>query len=158
MPGERAESVFLEGWYPGLFALDAGDPFDRTFWDRVIQVRMALGPQLERFRAERNSSLDAELDLYCDDALLGPLSRLGDELRFALITSYARLHPIAERPADAVDTELEGLAVRVSPSAHPKCVRCWHHREDVGSHADHPDLCGRCVDNVQGDGEVREFA
>jgi isoleucyl-tRNA synthetase len=158
MPGERSESVFLDSWYSGLFALDPGDPFDRDFWDRVVQVRMALGPELERFRAERNSSLDAELDLYCDDDLLGMLQRLGDELRFALITSYARLHPIAERPAEAVETELQGLAVRVIRSAYPKCVRCWHHREDVGSHADHPELCGRCVDNVQGDGEMRKFA
>jgi isoleucyl-tRNA synthetase len=37
-------------------------------------------------------------------------------------------------------------------------MRCWHHRDDVGSSGEHPDLCGRCVDNVAGTGEVRRFA
>jgi isoleucyl-tRNA synthetase len=46
----------------------------------------------------------------------------------------------------------------VAPSVHAKCVRCWHYREDVGANADHPELCGRCVDNVAGDGEQRRFA
>jgi isoleucyl-tRNA synthetase len=65
---------------------------------------------------------------------------------------------MAERPDTAAATDLPGLAVRVSPSTHAKCVRCWHHRADVGTHADHPELCGRCVDNVAGPGEIRRFA
>jgi isoleucyl-tRNA synthetase len=28
----------------------------------------------------------------------------------------------------------------------PKCERCWRHRSEVGSHAEHPTLCGRCVE------------
>jgi isoleucyl-tRNA synthetase len=71
---------------------------------------------------------------------------------------------IGEAPADAVLTELEGANVWVSAevSAAPKCVRCWHHREDVGSHPEHPELCGRCVENVaafegQGAGENRRW-
>jgi isoleucyl-tRNA synthetase len=28
----------------------------------------------------------------------------------------------------------------------------------VGQHAEHEDLCGRCVENVNGAGEAREFA
>jgi isoleucyl-tRNA synthetase len=27
-----------------------------------------------------------------------------------------------------------------------KCERCWRHRDEVGSHAEHPTLCGRCVE------------
>ena len=107
------------------------------------------------------SSLDAETDIYCDDGLGAALGRLEDELHFVLITSYARLHPLEERPAGAPLTTLgEGgrLAVVVAPSAHPKCVRCWHHREDVGSHPDHPQICARCVENVAGDGEPRGHA
>jgi isoleucyl-tRNA synthetase len=48
--------------------------------------------------------------------------------------------------------------VTVTKSAHAKCSRCWHHREDVGANAEHPELCGRCVSNVAGDGEQRSFA
>jgi isoleucyl-tRNA synthetase len=75
-----------------------------------------------------------------------------------LITSEARVHPLGERPADAVDTELNGLSLRVTASTHAKCVRCWHHRADVGTDAEHPELCGRCVENVAGTGETRRFA
>jgi isoleucyl-tRNA synthetase len=94
--------------------------------------------------------------------LFADLERLGDELRFVLITSYARIHPLADRPADAVDVVVgdgdRRLALRVSASAYAKCVRCWHQRADVGNHAEHPQLCGRCVENVTGSGEQRQFA
>jgi isoleucyl-tRNA synthetase len=160
LPGERSGSVFLQTWYQGLFALDPGAPFDRDFWERVLEVRIQVSKHLEEARQGRTigSSLDAELDLYCEPALAETLSRLGDELRFALITSYARVQPLADRPADARETELAGLAVRVTPSAHAKCVRCWHHREDVGSIPGHPELCGRCRDNISGTGERRRYA
>ncbi len=160
IPGERAETVFTESWYDGLFALDAGDPLDRGFWDRVIAARAAVGPALETARqaGRIGASLDAELELYGADELLETLGRLGDELRFALIVSDVRLHPLAARPDDASDTELDGLAVRVIACEHTKCVRCWHHRADVGVNSEHPELCGRCVENVAGGGERRRFA
>ncbi len=160
IPGDRGRTVFTETWYGGLFPLPESDPFDRGFWERVLAVRVAVGPALEAARKADliGSGLDAEIALYCDDGLYGLLTRLGDELRFVLITSQVRLHPIAERPDTAVDTELDGLAVRVTPSRHPKCVRCWHHRADVGAQAEHPELCGRCVTNVAGPGETRRFS
>jgi isoleucyl-tRNA synthetase len=81
-------------------------------------------------------------------------------LRFVLITSYARVHDIAARPDAAVKADVPGLQLwlRVTPSAHAKCVRCWHHREDVGGNPEHPELCGRCVENVAGEGEQRRYA
>ncbi|MDN4705321.1 zinc finger domain-containing protein [Vibrio parahaemolyticus] len=39
-----------------------------------------------------------------------------------------------------------------------KCDRCWHHTPDVGTIAGHEKICGRCVSNVDGEGEVRKFA
>jgi isoleucyl-tRNA synthetase len=158
IPGERGESIFLEGWYEKLFGLDEGDRFDRAYWQRVIEVRNAVGKSLESFRAAGNSSLDAEIDLYCSDELKGLLERLEDELRFVLITSDARVLPLAEKPTELQESLLAGLAVQVRSSAHGKCVRCWHHRADVGANAEHPELCGRCVENVEGGGEPRRFA
>jgi isoleucyl-tRNA synthetase len=95
--------------------------------------------------------------LYCADDLLQRLSRLQNELRFVLIVSTATLKPLAEG-ADAAATEIEGLRLSVVPSANPKCSRCWHHRADVGINAAHPEICGRCVDNIEGDGEQRLYA
>ena len=82
---------------------------------------------------------------------------MGDELRFVFITSGARVHPYTDKPGDALDIG-ESLAILVKKSAHQKCVRCWHHREDVAASAEHPELCGRCVENVAGVGEKRIFA
>ncbi|NCA70152.1 MAG: isoleucine--tRNA ligase [Sphingobacteriia bacterium] len=160
LPGQRDATVFVATWYEGLFALDADDPMDANFWSEVIAVRLAIGPALERARkaGEIGSGLDAELDLYCDDPLLTRLERLEDELRFALLTSGVRLHPASACPAAATATERPGLAVLVTPSGHAKCVRCWHHRADVGTHPEHPALCGRCVENVTGLGETRRYA
>jgi isoleucyl-tRNA synthetase len=160
IPGERGETVFVETWYAGLFPLNLDARFDREFWGRVIAIRTAVGKQLEQLRASGviGSSLDAELDLYCDEQARADLDKLEDELRFVLITSYARVHGLEERPAEAVATDLPGVHLRARASAHGKCGRCWHHREDVGSHAAHPTLCGRCVENVDGAGEARRIA
>ena len=101
------------------------------------------------------------MDVYLDEAQHRRMGALGDELRFVLITSQARMRPAAERPADAaVATSVAGtgawIAVAVDPA--PKCLRCWHRRADVGSDPDHPEICGRCVTNLDGAGETRYFA
>jgi len=160
IPGERSQTIFTATWYQGLFALDAEDSFDRSFWSRVITVRAAVGKQLEQLRADGiiGSSLDAEVDLYCSDELLKDLTKLDEELRYLLITSYARIQPMSRKPDHALDTEVNGLAIMVGKSLHAKCSRCWHHREDVGSDESHPDLCRRCVENIETAGETRRFA
>ena len=89
------------------------------------------------------------------------LDPIGDELRFVLITSEARVHDLGSRPQDALAADAEGkggLWLRVRPSQSPKCVRCWHKREDVGSVAAHPELCSRCAANLDGPGEARHYA
>jgi len=160
LPGERTDSIFLETWYPNLFTFTPDTDLDRQLWERILEVRDQVSKHLEAARTAGaiGSSLDAELDLYCEPELAAALAQLEDELRFVLITSYARVHPLEARPADARDTGRPGLAVRVVSSDHAKCVRCWHHRADVGSDSEYPDLCGRCVTNIAGDGEARRFA
>ena len=160
IPGKHEGSVFLETWYEPLNNLSDIADFDQEYWDKVIAVREAIGKEMESLRVEGSigSSLDAEVDLYCSDELYADLNKLGDELRFVLITSYARIHPLSEAPDNVVTTELESIKLFAAASEHAKCVRCWHHREDVGSYNDHPELCSRCVENVDGDGEPRSFA
>ncbi len=162
MPGKRSESVFLETWYEDLAEL-SDTKLDAAFWEHVIRVREAVGKVLEGLRAEDKlgGSLEAEVDLYCPPELLQRLGELEDELRFVLITSYARIHPEDAKPADAVATRLADgstLYIKAVRSEHAKCCRCWHRREDVGSNPEHPELCGRCVRNVEGPGEQRHYA
>ena len=166
LPGDREESVFLETWFelPEMFLAGekATTEFGMDYWQDVLVVRDAVKKEIEKLRVagDIGSSLDAEIDLYCDAGWLEKLSRLEDELRFVLITSYARLHPLDEQPDDTVDVDISGerMAIRVTPSEHAKCVRCWHHREEVGSVDEHPELCSRCIENIDAGGERRTYA
>ena len=161
LPGKREDSVFLSEFYANLFEMNStGESIDAEAWTQIMVVRTEVSRALENLRksGEIGSGLDAEVDLYCTESLFDLLNRVEDELRFVLITSYARIHPYSEAPAELEQSEIEGLKIEVSASAHNKCVRCWHHREDVGSNSEHPELCGRCIENVTADGEERHYA
>ncbi|XUO85283.1 isoleucine--tRNA ligase [Halomonas sp. KM007] len=160
IPGERGDSVLLETYYTGLSTLDEGAEMGRAFWEQVLEVKHSVNKCLEDARNAKviKGSLAAEVTLFVNDELHATLAKLGDELRFVMLTSEVHLAPLADA-ANAESTELEGLKVAVSASGHAKCERCWHHRADVGSVAEHPDLCGRCVSNLpEGSGEIRHYA
>jgi len=146
LPGEREASVFHATWhrFPAI-------PADGIDWEALIGLRTQVAGELERRRAagEIGAPLEAEVRIECPPAVHASLSALGDELRFFLITSAAEV--VAVPGAEAV-------TVRVTPTTAKKCVRCWHRLEDVGTHASHPELCGRCVSNIDGPGEVRRYA
>ncbi|MBW4053059.1 MAG: isoleucine--tRNA ligase [Proteobacteria bacterium] len=158
LPGERPESVFLETWHavPEVSAADIE-------WPVLLQLRSDVTRELEKLRdaGSIGAPLDAEVDLYCAPGEYARFNALGDELRFFLITSHARVHRVeGQAPADAalaVNTGSGGVWIAVKPTSDPKCVRCWQRRPDVGSNPNHPEICGRCVSNVEGPGEDRKF-
>ncbi|MBU2863880.1 isoleucine--tRNA ligase [Reinekea forsetii] len=160
IPGQDKATVFTETLYTGLSAFKVDEALDAGYWQQVQQAKIGVNKVLEEARKEGviGGSLTAEVTLFCEPELLAALSKLGDELRFVTLTSGAQLAPLDSVTDTALETELAGLKVQVVKSAHEKCGRCWHQREDVGSNEDHPELCGRCVDNVAGAGEVRHFA
>lgn len=161
LPGERGESVFLETWYEGLEELTGDEAMGREFWKQVLEAKVATNKVLEAARSEgkMKASLSADITLYCDDALQTTLNRLGEELRFVLIASDVQVLPLSQAGEDAVATDLDGLKVHVELSKYTKCVRCWHHREEVGKRDAHPELCDRCISNLpDGEGEQRLYA
>jgi isoleucyl-tRNA synthetase len=160
LPGERNESVMLNTWYEGLSELPAGFELDRGFWNEAMAVKAAVNKELENQRAAKaiGGNLQAEVTVFAEESLQAKLNKLGNELRFVLITSTAEVRALTEAPADAVETEVPGLKLKVVKSAHPKCARCWHHRADVGANPVHPEICNRCVENIEGKGEVRQHA
>src|SRR5690606_17838054 len=115
-------------------------------WERLRNLRADVLRKLEETRSAGGigSSLQAEVDLYASGEDLALLQSLDDDLRFVLIVSRATVH--------AADGDLR---IEVAPSTHDKCERCWHWRADIGSSAEHPHLCGRCVSNLFGSGESR---
>ncbi|HXD37752.1 MAG TPA: isoleucine--tRNA ligase [Rhodanobacter sp.] len=160
LPGERGDSVLFETWYDGLVATQ-DSPAQRRYWAELLAIRDTASRVLEGMRkAERiGAALEAKLVIHADDATLARLADTADELRFFFIVSDLQVAPLLPRPEDAVKVDLEGAEAWVSASVSDaaKCVRCWHRRDDVGSHAEHPELCGRCVSNVEGPGEDRRW-
>lgn len=160
MPGERDKFVFTGEWFDGLFGLAEGEELNNTFWSDIQSVRSAVNKLLEDARKDKaiGSALQAEVTLYAEDALAQKLLKLEDELRFVLLTSSASVKTIVEKTEAAQQTDIEGLFVEVSPVGGEKCDRCWHHTSDVGTIDGHEKICGRCVSNVEGEGETRKFA
>jgi len=162
---ERDESVLFHTWYDGL-AASQGSPEQRRWWSDLLTIREAASRVLEGMRKDGKigSSLDANIVVHADESIVERYREVADELRFFFIVSDLRLDRGGAQPPDAVLSELEGADAYVSASVSdaPKCVRCWHHRDDVGAHSEHPELCGRCVENVaaiegRGEGETRRW-
>ena len=154
LPGASNESVFLQTWYEGL----EGN-FDNPVIEASRDINTHLRKELEEMRRNKiiGSSLDAEVDIYCKDDNYQNLLGLKDELRFVFITSEARVNQLSDKPTDAKEIN-SSLAIKVEKSDHQKCVRCWHHRPEIGQNKVHQDLCDRCIENVFGEGENRVFA
>ena len=139
-----SESIFLETYAD----LQAPDDALLAKWQRIKAIRDVVNKDIEALRAEGKvgASLQANvvLDVAPDDAAL--LATLGDDLKFVFITSAIEL--------------VTGTAIstRVTASADTKCERCWHYCADVGADPAHPTICGRCVSNLFGEGETRNFA
>ncbi len=155
----RDESVFMATWYTGLIELDSAD--DRNLWRQLMAVRETVSKGIEELRSagKAGSSLATEVKIWADGEILRTLESVGDELRFLLITSEATVHCLADAPGEVEQLELASgnIAVLVEASKHAKCVRCWHQREEVGMSKRHPELCGRCIENVDGRGERRRI-
>ncbi len=118
-------------------------------WTRLRVIRADTMREIEavRTRGEIGSSLAAEIDYRASGDDLALLQSLGDDLRFVMLVSRADVHA-----GDGA------LTIQVQATGHDKCGRCWHHRADVGHDDQHPELCGRCVDNLFGQGETRRHA
>jgi len=159
MGGEREASVLLATHYQPLASVP-DDPRADADWQTIIDVRNEVAKQIEALRVagKIGSALDANVELFVGGELHQKLESLGDELRFVLITSAASLGFLEQAGTDATDADIADLKISVSALTDEKCVRCWHRRPEVGTIAAHPELCSRCVENIDGNGERRLYA
>ena len=159
LPGERSDYVFTSVWYDGLQA-PTNSQFSNDDWLEILTVRDEVNRLLEAARKEEviGATLQATVNLFTGKELAAKLNALGDELRFVLLTSAVNVTEVDSQPADTQATEIEGLFISVAATDAAKCERCWHYSEDVGVEPAHPEICGRCVSNVDGEGEKRQFA
>jgi len=160
---EEAWAVFAAG---EQFTASDETIYTQTFWQlpavadaetllakyaTILSVRAEVTKQLEDLRTSGaiGSSLQAELQIKAAGDKFRALASLDDDLKFVFITSLAQAVEVANEADEAVT---------VAASTAEKCERCWHYRADVGAHAEHPTLCGRCHSNLFGAGETRRFA
>jgi len=150
---EAEGSIFTAEWYSHLPSIDANAKLSANDWQRLMLIREGVNQNIEALRKEGGigGALEAEVDLYLGQEDYQLLDRLGAELRFVLIVSAARIHA-------AYETDSQEVEIKISQSQNSKCVRCWQHREDVGKDTTHPEICSRCIENVEASGETRYFA
>jgi isoleucyl-tRNA synthetase len=153
---KQGDSVMLATWH--TLPEQAEESALVTRWQSLRSVRAEVSRVLEDVRSTGGigSSLQAEVSLRVDAETHELLASLGDDLKFVLICSKVNLQKVMRSgiPRDGAGE----TAIEAGPSPHTKCARCWHWREDVGTNAEHPELCGRCSTNLFGAGEAREFA
>ncbi len=152
LPGVRPASVQLATWH-GLPDVRATG----IDWPALLAVREIAARALEARREAGaiGSGLDAAVTVYADGDLRRSLEALGGELRFFFITSEALVRAAADRDAGALAGD--GFWVQAAPVTDPKCVRCWHRRPGIGTSPAHPELCDRCITNLDGGGESRRY-
>ena len=143
------ETIFTQLFYDLPKIDQAFDLLEK--YTAIKTIRNDVLKQLEDLRVSGaiGSSLQAEVEIRASGDAYHLLQSLGDDLKFVLITSNATLIQ-----ADNAET----VGIHVQASVHKKCERCWHYRADVGSHAEHAGICGRCVANLFGSGEQRRVA
>jgi len=149
LPGDRAGHVLFTTWYEGLAPLPADAQLNAADFDQLLALREQVAKVLEPMRANGaiGAALEAEITIAASEEQATRWQPLADELRFLFISGDVQVRPATT----------DEVFVSAQPTQKAKCVRCWHHRADVGSSADHPELCGRCVTNVAGAGEVRSW-
>ncbi len=134
-------SIFLEKWQ------NLNLNFDASAIETARELNSKIKQNIESMRKNGlvGSSLDCELDIYCNDKIYNNLASFADELRFIFITSVVRIH------------KSEKLKIMTKVSDNKKCIRCWHKRLEVGNNNKHPELCARCIENIDGNGEIRKY-
>ncbi len=149
LPGERKANVLFETWYDGLAPLPEDATLSAADFDQLLALREQVAKVLEPMRANGviGAALDAEIAVSANAGLAAKWQPLAEELRFLFISGDVTVTPV----------QADEVFVLAQPTAKPKCVRCWHHRADVGVDPAHPELCGRCVSNVEGPGEDRRW-
>jgi isoleucyl-tRNA synthetase len=145
-------SVFQRGWptTPDSWRdASLNEPMQQ-----LRELRTSVNKVLEdcRSRGELGASLEAAVRLEAHNpSLQSALQWLNDQghdevdgLRDWLLVSQLQIggEPWAELLANHDD---DVALIEVARARGSKCERCWHYESDVGQHADHPHLCGRCV-------------
>jgi isoleucyl-tRNA synthetase len=141
--GKEADSVHLMTWQPLVFALSNAE---EKIWEELFEIREAALTELEKARQSKliGKALDAQVEVKVASSKRATLENRVELLRELLNVSQLRL--------TRAETSGENAApprISVSKAEGQKCERCWHWETDIGSHPNHPTICGRCVKAIE---------
>ena len=141
---DQEKSVFLSNF--DTFEIESESIINQSEWKRIFEIKDAVNQSIEEMRNDNKlkGSLDSVVNIQATSNDFQILSKLGDELHFLFISSEAKVK------------EGNTFKIKVTTSKNAKCVRCWHRDLSVGSIQEHPELCNRCIDNIENDGEQRK--
>jgi isoleucyl-tRNA synthetase len=138
VPGTQGSSVHEGVWQPSPFCMPEDEG---ARWQRLFELRSRALLELEQARQAKTigKALEAKLTFRGPAAELQSEVGHEEELRELLNVSALTLE-LADAPS---------VTVSLSKADGKKCERCWHWETDVGSHPEHPEICGRCVEAVR---------
>jgi isoleucyl-tRNA synthetase len=165
LPYATAEkSVFQAGWVK--LEDQWKQPELSATWSQVRSIRQEVNKVLEQARTakEIGSSLEAKALLYVPDetlrqklAVMNPTDAIApnslhvDELRYLFLVSQVEVLDSAEKLTGLkFSSESDALGVGVVDAEGEKCDRCWNYSTFVGKDSEHPAICDRCVEALNG--------
>jgi isoleucyl-tRNA synthetase len=119
-------------------------------WKTMIDAKGEIAKAVEQARKEKviGHSLDARISIAAPEKLRALLQTHLEELRALLIVSQLQVVDEKDIAMPYKSEEIKGLVVGVEKARGVKCERCWIYEESVGSDANHPTVCGRCLPNL----------
>jgi isoleucyl-tRNA synthetase len=122
-------------------------------WERLLKIRGTVTKALEVARKDGllGNSLEAKVLIYparAEEAEL--LGRYEDMLPTIFIVSQVELHSLGDAAQGNIVAEDGHVSITVGRADGEKCKRCWNYSTTVGESAQHPSICGRCVDELGG--------
>ena len=145
----KSESVHLE-LLPEPVAAYEDEEIEKE-WQSILDTRAEVNRALElaRKNKEVGHSLDAEVTIGMSGPLLERLRGQEDVLSRVFIVSEVRLIEAESIEAGIEAVDIPGMLIQVKPASAEKCDRCWVRDESVGTDADQPEICSRCVKELE---------
>jgi isoleucyl-tRNA synthetase len=164
VPGKKTESVHEAKWTNSVYEIDAKQ---QQKWSALYGFRKIILPELEKARQNKliGKPLEARLNWFVHSDDFSHAAKVKSDLQEILSVSQVNLfledkkrelfparllfNPIDHLPVDATLDRIDGQGVIIEHADGQKCERCWHWEMDIGKNAEHPTLCGRCVEAMK---------
>jgi isoleucyl-tRNA synthetase len=138
VPGKPTGSVHEAEWKPSTFKCA---DYESSCWQAILRLREMILPELENSRKLKliGKALEAKLVIpFWANSFAEIVQRTPVDFRELVNVSQVVFEP-----------RQDSNVCSVSKADGQKCERCWHWEMDIGKNAEHPTICGRCVEAVK---------